>query len=139
MWCFQPTYHSAHFRRAFWYAAVLGALLDLLVGCSRWPWNDSTIEMMGSRSIFLNGIITRSPGSGEFLVIVELTPAEERDGDRMVAILRSGHPVSLRIREEADQPPILVSDVTSHGEAIIRCKTLEEANKIIDRLHAMTK
>jgi hypothetical protein len=86
--------------------------------------------------MFLGGIITPSPGSGELLVIIELTPAEHRDAEKMAAILRAGHPVSLHIREEPDQPPILVSDVTSHGEAIIRCKTLDEANHVIDRLHA---
>ena len=86
--------------------------------------------------MFEGGIITPSPGSGEFLAIIDLTPAEHYDAEKMCNLLRAGHPVSLRIREEPDQPPILVSDVTSHGEAIIRCRALNEANHVIDRLHA---
>jgi hypothetical protein len=107
-------------------------LMVLLGACSRY----STVEMLGSRTMFLGGVITPSPGSGEFLAIIELTPAEHRDGEKMCKLLRAGHPVSLRLREEPDQPPILVTDVTAHGEAIIRCKTEDEAKHVIDRLHA---
>jgi hypothetical protein len=103
-----------------------------LVGCSR----DDTVEMLGSRTIFEGGVITPSPASGEFLVIIEGTPAEHRDAEKLASLLRSGHRVSLRIREEADQSPILVSDITKDGEFIIRSKTSKEAKSVIDRLHA---
>ena len=86
--------------------------------------------------MFLGGVITPSPGSGELLVIIEGTPAEHRDAERVADLLRQGHQVSLRISEEPDKPPILISDITKHGEFIIRCKTLDEANHVIDRLHA---
>ena len=125
------------FRIGLRQVAVIGILMGLMFGCSRDRWtNNSTIEITGSRTIFLRGgIITPSP-SGEFLVIITLTPAEERDGDRMVDALHGGHPVSFRIREEPSQPSILISDLTSRGEAIIRCKTFEEAQRVIDRLQS---
>ena len=91
--------------------------------------------MIGARNMFMGGIIT-PPSAGDFLVIVELTPAEHDDVSKMCDLLRAGHPVSLRLREEPSEPPILVRDVTSRGEAIIRCKTLDEAKRVIDRLHA---
>ena len=37
--------------------------------------------------------------------------------------------------EEAGEPPILVRDLTSFG-VVIRCNTLDEAKRVIDRLHA---
>lgn len=95
----------------------------------------STVDVLGSRAMFMGGIITPSPGSGEFLVLIDGTPAEDRDGDKVADLLRAGHRVSLRLREEADQPPIVVSDITKDGEFIIRCHTPEEANHVMDRLH----
>ena len=113
--------------------AIATCLLMLLRGCSP----HSTVEMVASRSICLaGGIITPSPGSGEFLVIIDLTPAENRDAEKMADLLRAGHTVSLRLREEPDQPPIIITDVTARGEAIIRCNTEEEAKHVIDRLHS---
>jgi hypothetical protein len=86
--------------------------------------------------MFLEAKDTSELSSGEVLVAINLTPAEHYDGDKMCKLLRSGHPVLLRIREEPDQPPILVSSVTDEANAIIRCKTLAEANQVIERLHA---
>jgi hypothetical protein len=120
-----------------WCAAALAALLHFAPGCSPAPSHEpSTIEIIGSRTMFEAGVITPKTGSSEFLVIIDLTPAEHYDAEKMAAILREGHLVSLRIREEPDQPPILISDITKGAEVIIRCKTLDEANHIIDRLHA---
>jgi hypothetical protein len=96
----------------------------------------ATAEMIGGRNQFMGGVITPTPSSGEFLVIIELTPSKNADAERLTHFLRGGHPVSLRIREEPDAPPILISDVTSRGEVIIRCKTLGEAEQIVARLHA---
>jgi len=73
----------------------------------------------------------------EFLVIINGTPAEHRDAERVAGLLRAGHRVSLRVSEEPDQAPILVSDITKDGEFIIRCKSLEEAKRIMDRVHAL--
>jgi hypothetical protein len=123
-------------RKSSYAPCALAALLHLAVACSRAP---VTVEITGSRAMFVEeaGVITPSPGSREFLVIIELNPGyNDPDSEKMGRILRSHNFVSLRIREEPDHPPILVSDVTSHGEAIIRCKSLEEANHIMDRLHA---
>ncbi len=129
------------FFLALLYGGIFAALLHLTVACNRSPLADSTLEMTGSLSMFVEeaGVVTPSPGSGEFLLIVELNPAHEPDAEKMVQIFRSGHSVLLRIREEPNQPAILVSDVTSHGEAIIRCQSLEEANRIMDRLHTRPK
>jgi hypothetical protein len=117
------------------------ALLLALSACSRSapdrPESDySTAEMVGARNMFMGGVITPTPSSGEYLAIIELTPAEHTDVEKMSDLLRAGHPVSLRLREESGEPPILVSEVTTRGEAIIRCKSLEEAKRVIDRLHA---
>ena len=91
--------------------------------------------MLGSRTMFLGGgVITASPASGDFLAIIDLNPASHPDAEKIAALLRSGRSVALRLREEPDQPPILVTDVTAHGEAIIRCKTQAEAQHTIDRL-----
>jgi len=122
-------------------AAVVFALLVALVGCSRSTRedaqrDDSVVEMLGARNMFMGGVITPAPSSGEFLVIIEVTPAEHDDADKMGAFLRARRPVSLRLREEPSEPPILIRDVTSRGGAIIRCKTLDEAKRVIDRLHA---
>jgi hypothetical protein len=100
------------------------------------PSDYSTVEMIGARNMFMDGVITPALSSGDFLVIVELTPAKHEDAARMCDLLRAGHPVALRLREEPSEPAILVRDVTSLGEAIIRCKTLDEAKRVIDRLHA---
>jgi hypothetical protein len=122
-------------------AVVASALLTPLVSCSRptiekLPSDGSVVQMVGARNMFMGGVITPTPSSGEFLAIIELTPAKHKDAEKMCDLLRAGHPVSLRLREESDAPPILVSQVTDRGEAIIRCKTVEEAKHVIDRLHA---
>jgi hypothetical protein len=92
--------------------------------------------MIGGRNQFMSGVITPTPSSGEFLVIIEPTPSKNADAERLTHFLRESHPVSLKIREETDAPPILISDVTSAGEVIIRCKTRDEAERIVARLHA---
>jgi hypothetical protein len=110
------------------------ALVALLyAGCSR---SNSPVEMLGSRSIFLPSADTHQLASGEYIVAIELTPAEEADGDKLVKLLRSGHRVLFRLREEPDQAPVLVASVTDLGEAIIQCGSLDEAQRIVDRLHA---
>lgn len=121
-------------------AVVISALLSALVGCSRptpddLPREDSAVEMVGARNMFMGGLITSTP-AGEFLVIIELTPAKHADAEKMCQVLRTGRRVSLRLREESSAAPILVSHLTDRGEAIIPCKTLEEAKHVIDRLHA---
>jgi hypothetical protein len=112
-------------------AAIWIALLQ--IGCLR---SGSTVEMLGSRTMFLEARDIKELSSGEVVVAINLTPAEHYDGEKMCKLLRAGHPVLLRVREEPDQPPILVSSVTDDANAIIRCKTLAEANHVIDRLHA---
>ena len=112
-------------------AAIWIAVLQ--IGCLR---SGSTVEMLGSRTMFLEARDIKELSSGEVVVAINLTPAEHYDGEKMCKLLRAGHPVSLRVREEPDQPPILVSSVTDDANAIIRCKTLAEANHVIDRLHA---
>ena len=42
------------------------------------PKDYSTVEMIGARNMFMGGVITPTPSSGEFLVIVELTPGKAR-------------------------------------------------------------
>jgi hypothetical protein len=84
----------------------------------------------------MGGVITPTPSSGEFLVIIELTPSVNADAEKLCRLLRTGHPVSLKIREEPDASPVLVSDVTRQGEVIIRCKTRGEAEGVMARLHA---
>jgi hypothetical protein len=112
-------------------APVLLALLT--ASCLR---PGATVEMLGSRTMFLEERDIKELTSDEVTVAINLTPAEHYDAEKMCKLLRSGHPVLLRIREEPNEPPILVSSVTDDGNAIIQCKTLAEANRIIDRLHA---
>ena len=123
------------------YLSIAATVLLTTGACSKRapvepPRDYSTVEMIGARNMFMGGVITPTPSSGDFLVIVELTPAKHEDATKMCDLLRAGHPVSLRLREEPSEPPIVVRDVTSMGEAIIRCKTLDEAKTVIDRLHA---
>jgi hypothetical protein len=91
-------------------------------------------HMVGSSTMFEGGIAVQAPYSSDALAIVALTPAEHRDAEKLLRLLRAGDVVSLRIREEPDQPEILISDATKDGEVIIRCKTVSEANQIISRL-----
>ena len=110
------------------------ALVALLhISCSR---SHSTVEMLGSSWIFLVGADTHQLASGECILAIELTPAEDSDGDKMCKLLRTGHRVLLRLREKPDDPPILVSSVTDSGEAIIQCSSLAEAQKITQRIYA---
>ena len=95
-----------------------------------------TVPMRGSISMFEGGVVTPMTDSQDFIDIIALTPMEHRDAAKLVHLLRAGFVVSLRITEQPDQPAITVSGVTDSGEVIIRCKTAEEANHIIDRLHA---
>src|SRR3954462_9342588 len=88
------------------------ALLAALVGCSRptpdvAPRDHSIVEMVGARNMFMGGVITPTPSSGEFLAVIELTPAKHEDAEKMCDLLRAGHRVSLRVREESSAPPIL--------------------------------
>jgi len=106
-------------------------LLLLQSGCLK---NGSTVEMLGSRSMFVGPEAVDQRAPGEFVLAIVLTPTEHRDAVKMCKLLRSGHPVLLRIREEPNQPPILVSSVTDDGKAIILCKTVAEANHVIGRL-----
>jgi hypothetical protein len=108
-------------------------IATLMAGCLR---NGATAEMVGSRTMFLDALAPQELTQGDILVTINLTPAEHYDGEKMCNLLRSGHPVLLRLREEPYQPPILVSSVTDDGKAHIHCETLAEANHIIDRLHA---
>lgn len=96
-----------------------------------------TVPMRGSIYMFEGGVVTPITDSQDFIAVIALTPAEDRDGAKLAHLLRAGcFVVSLKITEQPDQPAILVSEMTKSGEVIIRCKTLEEANHIIDRLHA---
>jgi hypothetical protein len=96
-----------------------------------------TVPMHGSVSMFEGGVVTPATDSGDFIAIIALTPREHHDADKLARLLRAGcFVVSLRITEQPDQPAIIVSDMTKEGEVIIRCKTADEANHIIDRLHA---
>jgi len=121
---------------------ILAAVLVVTTGaCSKrapveQPRDYSTVEMIGARNMFMGGVITPSPSSNDYLVIVDLTPAKHDDATKMCDLLRAGHPVALRLREEPSEPPILVRDVTSRAEAIIRCQTMDEAKRVIDRLRA---
>ena len=103
-----------------------------------YPWfGPITVPMRGSVSMFEGGVVTPMTDSQDFIAIISLTPMEHRDADKLAHLLRAGcFVVSLRITEQPDQPAIMVSDMTKNGEVIVRCKTLEEANHIIDRLHA---
>ena len=118
------------------------AVCLLLVAASLFAFVDGwfgplTVSMQASRGIFEGGVIAGPTDQQDFLAIVALTPAEEREGAKLMRYLRSGcFVVSLRLSEEPDQPPILVSDATKGGEIIIRCKNIDEANKIIYRLRA---
>ena len=107
------------------------ALLD--IGCS----HNGTVEMLGTSWMFLIGADTHPLASGECIIAVELTPAEDVDAEKMCNLLRSGHHVSLRLREKRADPPILVSSVTDLGVAIIECRSLAEAQKITERIYAV--
>jgi hypothetical protein len=119
------------------YLSIVATVLLTTGACSKRepPPDYSTVEMIGARNMFMGGVITPTPSSGDFLVIVELTPAKHDDATKMCNLLRAGHTVALRLREEAGEPPILVRDLTSFG-VVIRCNTLDEAKRVIDRLHA---
>jgi hypothetical protein len=96
-----------------------------------------TVTMRGSVSMFEGGVVTPVTDSGDFIVIIALTPMEHRGAEKLARLLRTGcFVVSLRITEQPDQPAIRVSDMTKQGEVIIRCRTADEANHLIDRLHA---
>jgi hypothetical protein len=110
---------------------ILTALLA--IGCS----HRDTVEMLGSSWMFLVGADTHELPSREWIVAVELTPAEDRDGEKMCKLLRSGHHVLLRLREKPDDPPMLVSSVTDGAVAIIECKSFAEAQKITERIYAV--
>src|SRR4051812_26298088 len=112
-------------------SAVL--IATLMASCLR---SGATAEMAGSRTMFLDALAPQELSRGDILVAINLTPAQRYDGEKMCKLLRAGHPVLLRIREEPDQPPILVSSVTDDAKALIHCKTVAEANHIVDRLHA---
>jgi hypothetical protein len=122
--------------------ASIVAVCLLLAGVSLFAVVDGwfgpiIVSMRASRGIFEGGVIAGPTDQQDFLAIIALTPAEEREGAKLMRYLRTGcFVVSLRLSEEPDQPPILVSDATKGGEVIIRCKNIDEANKIIYRLHA---
>jgi hypothetical protein len=92
--------------------------------------------MTDAISIFMRGVITPTPSSGEFLVIVELAPAKNADSEKLCRLLRSGHPVRYRVREQPKPSPILISDVTSREEVVIRCRDAGQAQALIERLRA---
>ena len=95
-----------------------------------------TVPMRGSISMFEGGVVTPMTDSQDFIDIIALTPAEQRDADKLMHLLRAGFIISLRITEQPDQPAITVLGATDSGEVIIPCKTADDANHIIDRLHA---
>jgi hypothetical protein len=97
----------------------------------------STVSLDADRDIFMGGVVCPTPSSGQFLVIVELTPAHHPDARKLCDLCRAGHPVSVHLRQDAlNGANVLVSDITSQGEAIIRCKSRDEAKGVIDQLHA---
>jgi hypothetical protein len=114
-------------------SSIVVAIALLHIGCSR----QSSVEMLGSSWMFLVGADTHQLASGECIIAVELTPAEDRDAEKMCKLLRSGHHVSLRLREKPDDAPILISSVTDHGEAIVECHSLTEAQNITERIYAV--
>jgi hypothetical protein len=117
--------------------AVLVLLPPFMVGVVYPQFGPITVPMRGSVSMFEGGVVTPMTDSQDFIAIIALTPMEHRDADKLAHLLRAGcFVVSLRITEEPDQPAIMVSDMTKKGEVIVRCKTIEEANHVIDRLHA---
>jgi len=96
-----------------------------------------TVPMRGSISMFEGGVVTPMTDSQDFIDVITLTPMEHRDAAKLAHLLRAGcFVVSLRITEQPDQPAITVSGITNSGEVIIRCRTADEANHIIDRLRA---
>ena len=96
-----------------------------------------TVSMRASRGIFEGGVIAGPTDQQDFVADNALTPAEEREGAKLMRYLRTGcFVVSLQLSEEPDQPAIIVSDATKSGEIIIRCKNADEAKNIIYRLRA---
>jgi hypothetical protein len=118
-------------------AVALALLAPFLVGVV-YPWfGPITVPMRGSVSMFEGGVVTPMTDSKDFIAIIALTPMEHHDAAKLAHLLRAGcFVVSLRITEEPDQPAIMVSDITKEGEVIVRCKTIDEANHVIDRLYA---
>jgi hypothetical protein len=101
------------------------------------PSDYSTVLIDADRDVFMGGVITPTPSSGQFLVIVELSPAHHPDSRKLCDLCRAGHPVSVHLRQDASNAPrITVTNITSQGEAIIRCKSQDEAKGVIDQLHA---